>query len=62
MLILFSDAFPGEDQVRVVPSLRAKVGAVWSKFPFSGDEWKVEISFRVHGRGRLGADGFVCKH
>lgn len=53
------DAVPGGDQIRIVPSLRDKSGGVWSKYPFPSDAWQVEVKFRIHGRGRIGADGMV---
>lgn len=34
-------------------------GAIWTKAPISFDWWEVEITFRITGRGRIGADGMV---
>ncbi|XP_078492620.1 protein ERGIC-53-like [Ciona intestinalis] len=53
------DAVPGDEQVRIVPSLRAKTGAVWSNYPFPYDDWQLDVHFRIQGRGKLGADGLV---
>lgn len=53
------DAVPGEDQIRVVPSLRGKSGGVWSKYAFPHSDWEVVVTFRVQGKGRVGADGLV---
>ena len=53
------DAVPGEDQIRVVPSLRGKSGGVWSKYAFPHSDWEVVVTFRVQGKGRIGADGLV---
>ena len=56
---LYLDAVPGEDQIRVVPSLRGKSGGVWSKYAFPHSDWEVVVTFRVQGKGRVGADGLV---
>jgi len=55
----FSDTVPGDEQVRVVPSLRGKTGGVWSNYEFPYDHWEVELHFRIRGRGKVGADGLV---
>lgn len=36
-----------------------RAGAIWTKAPISFDWWEVEITFRITGRGRIGADGMV---
>jgi len=56
---LNGDSVPGTDQVRLVPSLRDKSGGVWSKYNFPNEQWQVEVVFRIHGRGKVGADGMV---
>ncbi|XP_076820531.1 protein ERGIC-53-like isoform X1 [Clavelina lepadiformis] len=53
------DAVPSHDSVRVVPSLRGKKGAVWSKYPFTHNAWQLDVSFRILGRGKVGADGLA---
>lgn len=37
-------------------------GQVWSKMKNSNENWEVEVTFRISGRGRVGADGLVCFH
>jgi len=34
-------------------------GSVWSQMSNPHENWEVEVSFRVTGRGRVGADGLV---
>uniref|UniRef100_A0A8C5LQ39 Lectin, mannose binding 1 n=1 Tax=Leptobrachium leishanense TaxID=445787 RepID=A0A8C5LQ39_9ANUR len=53
------NAIPGADQVRITPSLKSQKGAVWTKTAPSFDNWEVEVTFRVTGRGRIGADGLA---
>ncbi|XP_069481378.1 protein ERGIC-53-like [Ambystoma mexicanum] len=55
----FGDAIPGLEEVRLVPSLRSKSGSMWTKYNASFEHWGVEISFRITGRGRNGADGLA---
>lgn len=55
----FLDAIASSDSVRVAPSLRSQKGAVWTKSKTNFDWWEVDISFRVSGRGRVGADGLA---
>lgn len=35
------------------------VGWVWAKNPMEQPNWEIEVTFRVSGRGRIGADGLV---
>lgn len=35
------------------------LGAIWTKAPTNFDWWEVDITFRITGRGRIGADGMV---
>ena len=58
-LLILLDALPSEALVRIAPSLRAKHGAVWSKYPFPHADWQIDVSVRVTGRGLMGADGLV---
>lgn len=51
------NAIPSSDQVRVTPSLRSQKGSVWTKNRINFKHWEVEVTFRVSGRGRMGADG-----
>lgn len=53
------DAIPSADQVRITPSLRSQRGSVWTKNIVNFEHWEAEVTFRVSGRGRMGADGLV---
>lgn len=53
------DAIPSADQVRITPSLRSQKGSVWTKNKVNFNSWEAEVTFRVSGRGRMGADGLV---
>ncbi|XP_063310024.1 protein ERGIC-53 [Pelobates fuscus] len=53
------NAIPGADQIRITPSLKSQKGAVWTKTAPSFENWEVEVTFRVTGRGRIGADGLA---
>ncbi|XP_037341311.2 protein ERGIC-53 [Pungitius pungitius] len=53
------NAIPSADQVRITPSLRSQKGSVWTKNKVNLDHWEAEVTFRVSGRGRMGADGLA---
>ncbi|XP_015195644.1 protein ERGIC-53 isoform X2 [Lepisosteus oculatus] len=53
------NAIPSSDQIRITPSLRSQKGSVWTKNTAAFENWEVEVTFRVSGRGRLGADGLA---
>uniref|UniRef100_A0A8C7NCE4 L-type lectin-like domain-containing protein n=1 Tax=Oncorhynchus mykiss TaxID=8022 RepID=A0A8C7NCE4_ONCMY len=53
------NAIPSADQVRITPSLRSQKGSVWAKNTVNFDHWEAEVTFRVSGRGRMGADGLA---
>ncbi|XP_069820914.1 protein ERGIC-53 [Dendropsophus ebraccatus] len=53
------NAIPSADQIRITPSLKSQKGSVWTKAAPSFDNWEVEVTFRVTGRGRIGADGLA---
>ncbi|XP_068107364.1 protein ERGIC-53 [Hyperolius riggenbachi] len=53
------NAIPSADQIRITPSLKSQKGAVWTKTAPSFANWEVEVTFRVTGRGRIGADGLA---
>ncbi|XP_068430188.1 protein ERGIC-53 [Clinocottus analis] len=53
------NAIPSADQVRITPSLRSQKGSVWTKNKVSFAHWEAEVTFRVSGRGRMGADGLA---
>lgn len=52
-------ALASPDQVRITPSLRSKKGSIWTKSATTFAAWELEVSFRVTGRGRIGADGLA---
>lgn len=58
-LLSIPDAIPSADQVRITPSLRSQRGSVWTKNKVNFEHWEAEVTFRVSGRGRMGADGLV---
>lgn len=60
-LLSISDAIPSADQVRITPSLRSQRGTVWTKNKVNFEHWEAEVTFRVSGRGRMGADGLVSR-
>ncbi|KAJ3604920.1 hypothetical protein NHX12_026971 [Muraenolepis orangiensis] len=53
------NAIPSADQVRITPSLRSQKGSVWTKNMVQFDSWEALVTFRVSGRGRMGADGLA---
>ncbi|XP_068608836.1 protein ERGIC-53 [Brachionichthys hirsutus] len=53
------NAIPSADQVRITPSLRSQKGSVWTKNRVGFEHWEAEVTFRVSGRGRTGADGLA---
>uniref|UniRef100_A0A8D3A024 Lectin, mannose-binding, 1 n=1 Tax=Scophthalmus maximus TaxID=52904 RepID=A0A8D3A024_SCOMX len=53
------NAIPSADQVRITPSLRSQKGSVWTKNKVNFEHWEAEVTFRVSGRGRMGADGLA---
>ncbi|GAB1301821.1 Protein ERGIC-53 [Apodemus speciosus] len=53
------NAIPSADQIRITPSLKSQRGSVWTKAKAAFENWEVEVTFRVTGRGRIGADGLA---
>ncbi|XP_018425905.1 PREDICTED: protein ERGIC-53 isoform X1 [Nanorana parkeri] len=53
------NAIPSADQIRITPSLKSQKGSAWTKTAPSFNNWEVEVTFRVTGRGRVGADGLA---
>ncbi|XP_065166680.1 protein ERGIC-53 [Atheta coriaria] len=53
------NAIASAENVRIAPSLRSQKGAIWTKNPINFDYWDVDLSFRITGRGRIGADGLA---
>ncbi|XP_014681535.1 PREDICTED: protein ERGIC-53-like [Priapulus caudatus] len=52
-------AIASEDQVRITPSIRSQKGYMWTNTPFQADHWEIEVTIRINGRGRIGADGMA---
>ncbi|XP_048359691.1 protein ERGIC-53 isoform X2 [Sphaerodactylus townsendi] len=53
------NAIPSADQIRITPSLKSQKGSVWTKSKSVFEYWEIEVTFRVTGRGRIGADGLA---
>ncbi|NWU88217.1 LMAN1 protein, partial [Onychorhynchus coronatus] len=53
------NAIPSADQIRITTSLKSQKGSVWTKNKSVFEHWEVEVTFRVTGRGRIGADGLA---
>nr|XP_060617329.1 protein ERGIC-53 [Anolis sagrei ordinatus] len=53
------NAIPSADQIRITPSLKSQRGSVWTKSKSIFEYWEIEVTFRVTGRGRVGADGLA---
>ncbi|XP_045863760.1 protein ERGIC-53-like [Meles meles] len=51
------DAMLGLEEVRLVPSMQNRSGAVWNRVPVLFSAWEVEAQMRVTGPGRRGARG-----
>jgi len=56
---LKGDAVASTDQIRLCPSLRDKWGGIFSTRKYGKGDFQVELSFKIHGRGKIGADGLV---
>lgn len=50
---------PSDDQVRVCPSIKSRRGWIWTKSSFSAKHWMLDVSLRVTGRLKTGADGLA---
>lgn len=63
VIFFIPGAIPSADQVRITPSLRSQRGSIWTKNRVTFEHWEADVTFRVSGRGRMGADGLVsiCK-
>lgn len=54
------DAMASSERLRLAPSMRSKRGLAVSKKPFTqAEQWIVDMSFKVTGQGRVGADGLA---
>lgn len=52
-------AIASDESIRITPSLRSKRGHVWTKDRSEFQNWEIEVTFRINGRGRIGADGLA---
>ncbi|XP_065223195.1 protein ERGIC-53 [Planococcus citri] len=53
------NAIASADNIRLAPSLKSQKGAIWTKAPINFEWWEADITFRITGRGRIGADGMA---
>nr|XP_036866049.1 protein ERGIC-53-like isoform X9 [Manis javanica] len=53
------DVILGPEEVRLVPSMQNRSGAVWGTVPVLFSAWEVEVQMRVTGPGRQGAQGMA---
>ncbi|NWR39694.1 LMAN1 protein, partial [Tachuris rubrigastra] len=53
------NAIPTADQIRITTSLKSQKGSLWTRAKCPFQHWEVEVTFRVTGRGRIGADGLA---
>ena len=44
------------------PSIKSRKGWVWAKNAYSHPHWMIDVSLKVTGRLKHGADGMVCQH
>ncbi|KAL2914834.1 hypothetical protein HK105_205576 [Polyrhizophydium stewartii] len=49
----------GPDFQRLAMGVPFHRGSIWATKPNAYPEWKVEMKFRISGRGPIGGDGFV---
>ncbi|XP_048376850.1 protein ERGIC-53-like isoform X2 [Stegostoma tigrinum] len=55
----YGNALPSSERVRIVPSMKSQSGSVWTKTSAAFENWEIEVSFRISGRSRIGADGLA---
>uniref|UniRef100_A0A1I7XGQ3 arginyltransferase n=1 Tax=Heterorhabditis bacteriophora TaxID=37862 RepID=A0A1I7XGQ3_HETBA len=54
------DAIASGEQLRLAPSMRSRKGISWNKRPMvESENFQVDMSFKVSGQGRIGADGMA---
>ncbi|GMT28482.1 hypothetical protein PFISCL1PPCAC_19779, partial [Pristionchus fissidentatus] len=54
------DAIASGEQLRLAPSMRSRKGIAWNKRPMTESEnFEMEVSLKVTGQGRIGADGMA---
>lgn len=52
-------AIASNDQLRLTPSIKSQKGRVWCKNNVNSEDWEIDVTMRVNGRGRVGADGMA---
>ncbi|XP_064388414.1 protein ERGIC-53-like [Halichondria panicea] len=52
-------AIASDESIRVCPSVKSRRGWVWSVNPLAADHWMMDISMRITGRLKNGADGMA---
>lgn len=52
-------AIPSDDYLRVCPSVRSHRGWAWSKEALQATHWMIDVSVRITGRLKAGADGMA---
>ena len=52
-------AIPSNDQIRLTPSIKSQKGRIWCRNTVPTADWEVEVTLKVNGRGRIGADGMA---
>merc|ERR1719223_2170908 len=52
-------AICSNDQIRLTPSIRSQKGRIWSTNTMQNQNWEIEVTMRINGRGRVGADGMA---
>ncbi len=59
IICIISGAIASDESIRVCPSVKSRRGWVWSVNPLAADHWMMDISMRITGRLKNGADGMV---
>lgn len=52
-------AIASDEYLRVCPSVTSHKGWAWTNRSFSHKHWYVDVSLRISGRHKTGADGMV---
>ncbi|TKR95182.1 hypothetical protein L596_009384 [Steinernema carpocapsae] len=58
--MITGDAIASGEQLRLAPSMRSRKGIAWNKRAMTESEhFEIDMSFKVTGQGRIGADGLA---
>ena len=52
-------AIASNEQIRITPSLKSQKGSIWSKTALNSSDWEIEVTMKISGRNRIGADGMA---